>query len=61
VLQIYTGIVYAALVICTIFNIYVAIRGRSNATGHRIQARLLVWCTACGVIGVVLLVMALTD
>lgn len=60
-LQVYAGIAYAALLICTIFNGYVAIRGRSNATGHRIEARLLVWCSACAVIGAVILVMAIAD
>jgi uncharacterized membrane protein YiaA len=61
VLLIYTGIAYAAVVLCTIFNIYVAIRGRSRATGRRIDSRLLVWCTASAVIGIVLLFMALAD
>ena len=60
-LQIYTGIAYAAVVLCTIFNIYVAIRGRSSATGRRIDGRLLLWCTASAAIGIVLLFMVLAD
>ena len=60
-LQVYTGIVYALVLLCTIFNAVVAIRGRSGATGRRIDSRLLVWCSACAAIGVVLLVMALAD
>jgi hypothetical protein len=61
VLQIYTGLAYAGVLGCTIFNVYVAVRGRSGATGRRIQGRLLLWCTACAVIGIVLLFMALAD
>ncbi|MGO8947333.1 MAG: hypothetical protein ACLQUY_06665 [Ktedonobacterales bacterium] len=60
-LEVYTLIAYAAVIVCTIFNAYVVIRGRSNATGRRIDGRLLVWCSACALIGVVLLVMALAD
>ena len=60
-LQIYTGIAYAGVVLCTIFNAYLAIRGRSSATGRRIEGRLLLWCAASAAIGVVLLFMALAD
>ena len=60
-LQIYTGIVYAGVLLCTIFNAYIAIRGRSSATGRRIEGRLLLWCAASAAIGVVLLFMALAD
>jgi hypothetical protein len=61
VLQIYTGIVYAGVLLCTIFNVYIAIRGRSSATRRRIEGRLLLWCAASAAIGVVLLFMALAD
>jgi hypothetical protein len=61
VLQIYTGIVYAGVVLCTIFNAYIALRGRSGATGRRIEGRLLLWCSACAAIGIVLLFMVLAD
>jgi uncharacterized membrane protein YiaA len=61
VLQIYTGIAYAGVLLCTIFNAYVAVRGRSSATGRRIEGRLLLWCSASAVIGIVLLFMALAD
>ena len=60
-LQIYTGIAYAGVVLCTIFNAFIAIRGRSSATGRRIDGRLLLWCTASAVMGIVLLFMALSD
>ena len=55
------GIVYAAVILVTIFNASVAIRGRSPATGRRIDGRLLLWCTASAVLGVILLVMVLAD
>ena len=55
------GIVYVAVILVTIFNAFVAIRGRSPETGRRIDARLLLWCAASAVIGVVLLVMVLAD
>jgi hypothetical protein len=61
VLQIYTGIAYAGVVLCTVFNAYIAIRGRSSATGRRIEGRLLVWCAASAVVGIILLFMALAD
>jgi hypothetical protein len=61
VLQIYTGIAYTGVVLCTIFNAFIAIHGRSSATGRRIDGRLLLWCAASAVIGIVLLFMALSD
>jgi len=61
VLQVYVGIAYAAVLLCTIFNAFMAIRGRSSVTGRRIDGRLLLWCAASACIGVVLLVMALAD
>jgi hypothetical protein len=61
VLQIYTGLAYAGVALCTLFNVYVVIRGRSGATGRRIDSRLLLWTTSCAVIGIVLLVMALAN
>jgi hypothetical protein len=61
VLQIYTGLAYAGVALCTLFNVYVVIRGRSGVTGRRIDSRLLLWITSCAVIGIVLLIMALAD
>jgi hypothetical protein len=55
------GIVYFAVMLCTIFNGYVAIRGRSPTTGRRIDGRLLLWCAASAVLGTILLVMVLAD
>jgi hypothetical protein len=53
--------VYVAVILVTIFNAFVAIRGRSPATARRIDGRLLLWCAASAVLGVVLLVMVLAD
>jgi hypothetical protein len=53
--------VYAVVALCTIFNAVIAIRGRSPVTGKRLDGRLLVWCSVCALVGVVLLVMALAD
>jgi hypothetical protein len=53
--------VYVAVILVTIFNAFVAIRGRSPATGRRIDGRLLLWCAASAVLGVILLVMVLAD
>jgi hypothetical protein len=54
-------LVYAVVAICTIFNAVIAVRGRSPVTGKRLDGRLLVWCSACALVGIVLLVMALAD
>jgi len=54
-------LVYALVAFCTIFNAVIAARGRSPVTGKRLDGRLLVWCTGCAAVGVVLLVMALAD
>ncbi|GEM_PF-2225404 len=64
-LQIAGGIVYTCVVLCTVFNIYIAIRGRASAAtvglGRRIDGRLLVWCTLAALAGALLLIMALTN
>ncbi len=54
-------LVYAVVAFCTIFNAVIAVRGRSPVTGKRLDGRLLVWCSACALVGIVLLVMALAD
>jgi uncharacterized membrane protein YiaA len=58
---IFAVLVYAVLAICTIFNAVIAVRGRSPVTGKRLDGRLLVWCSACALVGIVLLVMALAN
>ena len=64
-LQILGGIVYICVVLCTVFNIYIAVRGRTNTAtvgiGRRVDGRLLVWCTLAALAGALLLIMALTN
>ena len=58
---IFAVLVYAAVATCTIGNAVIVVRGRSSVTGKRLDGRLLVWCSACALVGIVLLVMALAD
>ena len=64
-LQLLGGVVYTCVVLCTVFNIYIAVRGRSSVATvgleRRIDGRLLVWCTLAALVGAILLIMALTN
>jgi hypothetical protein len=58
---IFAILVYTVVAICTIFNAVIAVQGCFPVTGKRLDGRLLVWCSACALVGIVLLVMALAN